>query len=137
VLAFPYLAVRETSRGTDLAATNPAAALAALHTATELNPLTAIPDRLAGTIALQSGMPNAALERFRQATDRDPGGWFAWYGAGLAASALGDPTTAAADFRVAHSIDRRQPAIALALSRVNTDHPLTPQAGLRLLRFAQ
>ena len=54
--------------------------------AAELNPLSADPDRLAGTIALKVGLPNIAAARFTRATDRDPGGWFGWLGAGLAAS---------------------------------------------------
>ena len=133
VLGLPYLSVREVSTASDVAARNPTTALSDLSKAADLNPLSADPGRLGGTIALRHGLFDEAEHRFRQAIDREPGGWYAWLGAGLAASALGDNVQAQHDFEVAARIDKDQPAVHEALARVNTTHPLTPAEAFKLL----
>jgi hypothetical protein len=133
VLGFPYLSVREASVASDIGARDPGAALSRLTTAADLNPLSPDPTRLGGTIALQSGQLADAEKRFRQTIQREPGGWFGWLGAGLAASALGDSEQATRDFRMAASINSRQPVVQQALESVNTTHPLTPGEALRQL----
>ncbi len=137
VLGFPYLSVREVSVASDAQRRNPDAALRALSTAAELNPLSADPGRLGGTIALRDGNFTVAQGRFRQAIAREPGGWFAWLGAGLAASALGDRAQARHDFQVAESINSTAPAIRHALARVNGRRPLTAADAFRLLVTVQ
>jgi Flp pilus assembly protein TadD len=137
VLGFPYLSIRETSAANSSGQRNPGAALSDLTDAARLNPLSADPGRLAGTIALQAGNPTEAQRRFRQSISRQRGGWFAWFGAGLAASALGDAAQAQHDLRVAASIEKQQPVIRQALARVNTTRPLTPGEALNLLVLAQ
>jgi Flp pilus assembly protein TadD len=136
VLGLPYLSAREVSIASDLRQQRPAAALRDLATAAKLNPLSADPARLAGTIALQTGRFAVAEQRFRQAISREPGGWFAWLGAGLAASALGDSATARHDFVLAASINSRQPAVREALAQVGSTHPLTPAAAFDMLVLA-
>lgn len=133
VLAFPYLSVREVSLASDVAARNPTQALIDLHTAARLNPLNPDPGRVGGTIALETGQYAQAVQRFDQATSREPGGWYGWLGAGLAASALGWKSVASHDLRVAESINSRQPVIRKALARIHTRHPLAPVAALRML----
>ncbi len=133
VLGFSYLSVRETSIASDLSQSDPTGALHALSIAADLNPLSADPDRLAGSIALTNRRYDTARQRFGQATSRDPGGWYGWLGAGLAASALGDRAAARRDFQTAHSIDPRQEVIARALEEIDTNHPLAPGAALREL----
>jgi Flp pilus assembly protein TadD len=125
------------SKAGDIASRNSAQALHDLSTAADLNPLSPEPGRLGGTIALTSGRLLEAQQRFRQAIARDPGGWYAWLGAGLAASALGDSGQAKHDFSVAASINSRQRAVTEALRRVDTVHPLTPGQALRLLVIVQ
>lgn len=133
-LVFPYLSVREVSNASEIREVRPEAALRDLSLAAQLNPLSADPDRLAGTIALGRGRFHEAERRFGQATSRDPGGWFAWLGGGLAAWALGDSTTARYDLSVAGSINSRQPAVKEALRRLASRSPLTtPQAFSLLL----
>jgi hypothetical protein len=129
-LGFPYLSVRHVSRASDEAATDPAAALRDLQRASELNPWSAVPGRFAGTIALQNGQFVEAERRFRQAVSREPGGWFAWLGDGLAASMLGDRARARRDYAVAAAINNRRPVIADALARVDGPHPLAPAEAL-------
>ena len=133
VLGVPYLSVRETSLGSDVAPHDPQAALADYATASRLNPLSAIPGRLAGVVALDIGRYAVARQRFEQSITRDPGGWFAWLGAGLAASALGERPAAEHYFRTAYAINSAQPADQAALQRVNTKHPLTSAEAFNLL----
>lgn len=137
VLAFPYLSVRETSIASDIQGTHPVKALSHLQTAADLNPLSAIPGRLAGTIALETGRYEVARGRFEQVTARDPGGWYGWFGAGLAASALGDRVQARRDFETAASIERTNRAIQAALDRVDTADPLSPVDALHMLVTVQ
>ena len=136
VLSFSYLSVREVSIGSDLRGSNPTQALAHLQTAADLNPYDSEPGRLAGTIALQSGSYEQALARFGQATARQPRGWFSWFGAGLAASELGEPAVARHNFEVAKSLNSSQQVIKDALSRVDSPTPMTPQQGLDELVLA-
>ena len=133
VLGFAYLSVRETSIGSDLSQSDPSRALHALNIAADLNPLSADPARLAGSIALANQRYETARQRFGQATSRDPGGWYGWLGAGLAATALGDRAQARRDFQTAHSINPRQAVIARALEEVDTKDPLAPAMALQLL----
>jgi O-antigen ligase len=133
VLAFPYLSVREVSEASDIRASNPIGALNDLRVAADLNPLSANPGRVAGTIALQTGRYAVALERFDQATAREPGGWYGWFGAGLAASALGERALVRQDLRVAASMNTKQPAIGATLRRLDTAHPLSPSQALQML----
>ncbi len=136
VLGLPYLSVRETSIGSDLRQSDPSQALHALSIAADLNPLSADPGRLAGTIALTGGRYVTANQRFEQAISRDPEGWYAWLGAGLAASALGDRAQARRDFQTSASINPKEPVIARALAEVDTKHPLTPAMALQLLALS-
>ena len=85
------------------------------------------------TIALQTGSYETALERFNQVTSRDPGGWYGWLGAGLAASALGHRSLARHDFEMAGAIKPRDRLIGEALARVDTTNPLSPVAALQML----
>jgi cbb3-type cytochrome oxidase subunit 3 len=133
VLGFPYLSVRETSIGSDLGVSDPARALHTLSIAADLNPLSPEPSRLAGVIALGSQRYGIARQRFEQVISRNPGGWYGWFGAGLAASALGDQAQARRDFRTAASINPRNPVIARVLADVDTPHPLSPATALDLL----
>lgn len=133
VLGLPYLAVREESVASDLRQSDPAKALSDLNTAGDLNPLSAVPGRVAGTIALEVGQYTTADARFGQAIDRERGGWYSWLGQGLAASALGHRALARHDFEVAAAINPREPVIHEALAQVDTKQPLAPSVALQRL----
>jgi O-Antigen ligase len=137
VLGFPYLSVREVSIATNIRTSAPAQALTDLRRAAGLNPLNPIPPRLAGVIALQIQRPAEAQARFRQSIARDSGSWFAWLGAGLAASELGQKDRARRDFATAESIDAAQPAVRQALRRINSPAPLEPSEAFKLLLSVQ
>jgi hypothetical protein len=136
-LGFGYLAQREISLGVDASATSVPAALSDLKLAADLDPLSAIPGRLAGAYALRDGQYAVAQARFEQSIARDPGGWFAWLGAGLAASARGDAARARHDFTVAAGINRVDPLPRTALRRVDTRKPLTSAEAFNLLSVAR
>jgi Flp pilus assembly protein TadD len=91
------------------------------------------PGRIAGTIALQTGQYHEAARSFAQATSREPGGWYAWLGAGLAASALDQKSEAKHDLTVAAQINPRERVVKKAMARVLSRHPLAPAAALRML----
>jgi O-Antigen ligase len=133
VLGVPYLSVREVSLGSDAAARNPQAALSDFATASSLNPLSSVPGRLAGVVALNTHQYEVAERRFQQSIAREPGGWFSWLGAGLAASAMGDRQSAARYFRTAYRINDKQPADQAAIQRVFSTHPLTSAEAFNLL----
>jgi Flp pilus assembly protein TadD len=126
VLGFPYLSVREQAAAAAVRNHNPNAALNDLAHASKLDPLSADPGRTAGAIALQTGNYNEAISRFSQSISREPGGWFAWFGRGLAESALGNTDQARSDYQMAASINKQDPTVKRALARVDTTHPLTP-----------
>jgi hypothetical protein len=130
VLGLPYLSTRETAQANSIAATHPASALSDLSTAADLDPLSAYPGRLAGTIALQSGYFRIAESRFAQVISRERGGWYGWFGEGLAASALGQRARAQRLVAMAERINSRQPIIARTLARLDSATPITPREGL-------
>ena len=136
VLGFPYLSVREVSIATNLRDSDPAKALDDLRSAADLNPLNADPGRVGGTIALQIGQYATAEERFKQAIARDRGGWYAWLGAGLAASASGNRVLARRDLAVAVSINTKDAVIGEALARVDSAHPMSPADALQMLALS-
>jgi hypothetical protein len=137
VLVFPYLSVREVSTASNIQLSNPQGALHDLSLAADFNPLNSDPDRLAGAIALRTGQYRIARQRFDRSIAREPGGWFTWLGAGLAASELGHHKRARHDYKVAHSLYRKQPVIDAALKRVNGRRPLTSVEAFRLLTLNQ
>jgi Flp pilus assembly protein TadD len=136
VLGFPYLSVREVSIATDLRNSDPAKALHDLRVAADLNPLNADPGRVGGAIALQIGEYATARQRFEQTIAREPGGWYAWLGAGLAASAAGDRALARHDFEVASRINPKNTVISEALARVDSANPLSPADALQMLALS-
>lgn len=137
VLAFPYLSAHQVQVASRADANDPSAALSDLRLASQLNPLSADPGRLAGAIALRNGRWTLALRQFRKSLAAEPGGWFSWLGAGLAESALGEPEEAHRDFVVARHINARQPAVQDALQRVFSKTPLTSDEAFKLLVLLQ
>ena len=79
----------------------------------------------------------AREDHFLRVAAREPGGWFAWLGAGLATSALGERQLAHHYFKVAYSINDRQPAVGQALDRVYTKNPLTSAEAFKLFVIIQ
>ncbi|MGH2872732.1 MAG: hypothetical protein ACRDL5_09770, partial [Solirubrobacteraceae bacterium] len=133
VLGACYLSAREVSLGTDAGVAHPQTALADFRRASDLDPLSSLPGRLAGVVALEIGQPAVARRWFEQSIAREPGGWLAWLGAGLAASAQNDVNAARGYLTTAIDIDDTQPVIQQALDRLGSAHPLTISQALSLM----
>jgi hypothetical protein len=134
VLALPYLAEQDVAAAASGWEGDPARAFARLDRAADLNPLSARPDLVAGVIALELRRSRAAREHFSQALDRDSEDWFAWFGRGLAATALRDRERARADYRRARALDPAEPLLREALARLNGRDPLTAEEAFSRLR---
>ena len=133
-LALPYLAEREVAAASSGWPSDPARAFERLDRASDLNPLSARPQLVAGVIALELGRSQVAEQRFAQALGRDGDDWFAWFGRGLAASALGEPGRARADYRHARALDPAEPLVREALARLRGHRPLSAQEAFGRLR---
>jgi tetratricopeptide (TPR) repeat protein len=133
-IALPYLAEREVAAASSGWPSDPARAFARLDRAADLNPLSARPQLVAGVIALELGRSRVAEQRFSQALERDGGDWFAHFGRGLAASALGEPARARLEYVRARSLDPAEPLVHEALGRVGGPNPLTAKEAFGSLR---
>jgi tetratricopeptide (TPR) repeat protein len=134
VLALPYLAEREVAAAASDWSSDPARAFERLDRAADLNPVSARPELVAGVIALELRRSGAGLRHFSRALERDDDDWFAWFGRGLAASALGERARARADYRQARALDPGEPLVQEALRRLNGDGHLTAQEAFSRLR---
>ncbi|HEU4702894.1 MAG TPA: O-antigen ligase family protein [Conexibacter sp.] len=133
-LALPYLAERDVAAAASGWPSDPARAFERLDRAADLNPLSARPDLVAGVIALELRESRVAQTHFSRALERDDQDWFAWFGRGLAASALGDRARARADYRQARRLDPAEPLVREALARLNGRGPLTAREAFTRLR---
>jgi len=133
-LALPYLAEREIAAAGSGWPSDPVGAFDRLERAAQLNPLSARPQLVAGVIALELGRAELAERRFAQALEHDDGDWFAVFGRGLAASALGERARARALYLRARTLDPGEPLVREALARVGGRDPLTAQEAFGSLR---
>jgi O-antigen ligase len=81
---------RELRRGTELAATDPTAAIDHFERAADWNPLTAIPYKAAGIVEVRRGRDKQAARQLRRGLERDPGDSGLWVYLGAIESAAGD-----------------------------------------------
>jgi hypothetical protein len=72
----PWIAARQVAQASDEWRRDPAAANAALHQASMINPLSDEAAVVAGTIAAERGDAAQMRTSFQQAVSRDPGNWF-------------------------------------------------------------
>ena len=133
-IALPYLAELEVGAASSGWPSDPAGAFARLDRAARLNPLSSRPRLVGGVIALELGRARVAQGQFAQALARDDGDWFASFGQGLAASALGERARARAAYERARSLDPAEPLVAEALARVDGREPLTAREAFGTLR---
>jgi Flp pilus assembly protein TadD len=133
-IALPYLAEREVAAASSGWPSDPAGAFARLDRAADLNPLSSRPELVAGVIALELGRSRAAEQRFVRALERDGGDWFAYFGRGLALSALGERARARLQYERARALDPAEPLVREALARVAGRNPLTAQEAFGSLR---
>ena len=76
-LAVPWISARLTDSAASGWPDDPQEAYSRLDTARDLNPLSARPDLVAGTIAIRDDDPTRAAAAFARAAEREPTNWYA------------------------------------------------------------
>jgi hypothetical protein len=127
-LALPWISARLTESAADGWPADPENAFSRLDTARELNPLSARPDLVAGTIAIRDDRPQEARAAFARASEREPTNWYALLELGTLEIASGQRGKGLARLRDARSLNPDEPLIALALRRAHSDDPLSTVA---------
>jgi tetratricopeptide (TPR) repeat protein len=103
---------------------DPAAAFRSLDTAASLNPLSATPKLLAGSIALRLGRSEDSMRYFREAIERDPGDSYAHLELGALLAQSGRRPEAIATLAEARRLDPRDDLTAGVLRRVRKGKPV-------------
>jgi hypothetical protein len=128
VLAFPWLAERETRRAVDGWRAAPAASFDRLDRAAALNPLSARPHTVAGTIAVELGQLGRAQAAFREVLAIEPENAYALLELGAIAAERGDRRRALTILRQARGLRPRDEAVRLVLARVLRRRPVSVSA---------
>jgi hypothetical protein len=130
----PWLAAHEVQSAAASWREDPPAALAQLHRASRLNPLSELPDLYAGAIASQLGDRQVMGAAFRSALRRNPESWYAALELGALAGVEGDRRTAVRYLTRALRLDPLDYLGAQVLQHVREGDPLTlAQIDKRLL----
>jgi hypothetical protein len=125
----PLLAARLVEHAARTGDGDPRAALRDLDRARDLNPLSPVPDLVAGQIAQRAGDPSRARRAFERALAREPRDWYAGVQLALLDLAAGRRQAALRRLRAADALSPREPSIDAA-SRVALAAAAVP-AGLR------
>jgi hypothetical protein len=123
-LGAPWLSQLDQNKAVSTWRTDAAAAFRSLDTAASLNPLTATPKLLAGSIALRLGRPEDSIRYFREAIERDPGDSYAHLELGALLAEAGRRPEAVATLAEARRLDPRDDLTALVLNRVRKGKPV-------------
>jgi tetratricopeptide (TPR) repeat protein len=123
-LAAPWLAEVDQNKAVNTWRSNPAAAFDTLDSASSLNPLSATPKLLAGSIALRLGRPALSERYFREALQRDPGDAYAHLELGALLARSGRRAEALATLSRARQLDPRDDLTAGVLRRVRSGRPV-------------
>jgi hypothetical protein len=126
-LAAPWLAELYSDRGASTWQGQPRKAFDDLDAAASLNPLSARPKLLAGSIALRLGDPNAAQRYFREALDRDGRDAYAHLELGAIASQQGRRGESLAYLQQAHSLAPRDDITSATLDTVRAGRRVSVQ----------
>ena len=122
-----YLATRYEDRAARTWTANPAAAFRDLDRASALAPLSARPELRAGTLAVDLDQLERARRHFRDSLEREDT-WYAHISLGLIASQEGKKTQAEREIRIAHILNREDPFVSEAFTRVRKGRKLDPAA---------
>ncbi len=97
-----------------------------LETAASLNPLSAEPLVLEGSIAIKRGDADRARDALTRALDREPKNWYANMQLALLAASLGDYEEASAYVRRAQELNPEDPVVAIAVQLIRLEEPVDP-----------
>jgi tetratricopeptide (TPR) repeat protein len=120
----PWLSQLDQNKAVRTWRTDSAAAFRSLDNAASLNPLSATPKLLAGSIALRLGRPVDSMRYFREAIERDPGDSYAHLELGALLARSGSPTESIATLAEAHRLDPRDDLTAGVLARARKGKPI-------------
>jgi tetratricopeptide (TPR) repeat protein len=123
----PWRSERDRRSATDLAASNPEAALERLDRAAKLNPLSPAPNRTAGIIEFRRGRYDAAARELRRAFERDPGDSDLHFLLGLAEFEAGRPRQAIRLLEDALRLAPRDHVVEAVLRELRRAGRLDPQ----------
>jgi tetratricopeptide (TPR) repeat protein len=120
----PWLSQVQQNKAVSVWRADSKAAFDDLDSASSLNPLSATPKLLAGSIALRLDQRGASERYFREALERDPDDAYAHLELGALLSQRGRRAEAIATLERAHRLDPRDDLTALALHRVRRGKPV-------------
>jgi tetratricopeptide (TPR) repeat protein len=120
----PWLSQLDQNKAVRTWRSDAAAAFRSLDSASSLNPLSAEPKLLAGSIALRLGRTADSMRYFRQAIERDPGDSYAHLELGALLARGGSRVQGVATLAEAHRLDPRDDLTSLALRRARTGKPI-------------
>jgi hypothetical protein len=120
----PWLSQLDQNKAVSTWRSDPAAAFRSLDTASSLNPLSATPKLLAGSIALRLGRSQDSMRYFREAIDRDAGDAYAHLELGALLAQSGHRLEAIATLAEARRLDPRDDLTAVVLRRVRQAKPV-------------
>jgi tetratricopeptide (TPR) repeat protein len=123
-LGTPWLAEVEQQSAVSTWQADPANAFSKLDSAASLNPLSATPKLLAGSIALRLGRRAESERYFREALARDPGDAYAHLELGALLAQRGRRGEAIATLERARRLDPRDDLTAGVLQRVQQGKPV-------------
>jgi len=133
-IVFPWLAARNVDVAARVWQSEPAHAFSLLDRARGLDPLSDVPDTVAGAIAARIGDRARMQRAFAAAARRNPSNWYSQLELGLLAAARGDRAAALMRLREAHRLNPLDYPVALSLDRVQARKPVSIAAIDRLLR---
>ena len=125
-LTLPWLAERQLRSARELSGENPAAALAKLDRAADLNPLSPLADKTAAVIERQLGNLPGAERRFRETLEVDPGDPFVYLQLATIASATGRDREATANIRRARELNPLDAVARQVQRRLAAGRRVTP-----------
>jgi hypothetical protein len=120
----PWLAELDQNKAVHTWRTDAPAAFRSLDTAASLNPLSATPKLLAGSIALRLGRRQESMRYFGEAIEREPGDAYAHLELGALQAQTGHRAQALATLTAARRLDPRDDLTAGVLRRVRTGRPV-------------
>jgi O-antigen ligase len=120
----PWLSQLDQNKAVRTWRADAAAAFRSLDSAASLNPLSAEPKLLAGSIALRLGRTADSMRYFRQAIERDPGDSYAHLELGALLARAGSHAEGVATLAEAHRLDPRDDLTSLALRRARAGKPI-------------
>jgi hypothetical protein len=124
----PWRSAEDVSTAKDrIADADPGAALQKLRSARRLNFLSDEPDLISAAVDEDLGNRTGALQRYRQALERNPNAWFTELQLGALASLDGDRAAALGHMRRAQALNPREAVIRMAIRRVTRGHRISPR----------